>query len=229
MEAFMCGRFTITLEAADLQQDLGVAEMPGDWQPRYNVAPTQPVAAVVDAATRRAEWLKWGLIPSWAKDPSIGSRLINARSETIAEKPSFRSAFSKRRCLILADGFYEWKRQPDQKGLSQPYYFHRTDRKPFAFAGLWEIWKPAEGDFIRSCTIITCAANEVVSSVHERMPVILSGEQMWKWLEPGSPETLMGFLQPYPAKGMSAYAISKAVNDANRESPDLVKGLDLAQ
>ena len=222
----MCGRFTITLEAADLQQDLGVAEMPGDWLPRYNVAPTQAVAAVLDAGTRRGEWLRWGLIPSWAKDPTIGSRLINARSETITEKPSFRSAFTRRRCLILADGFYEWKRQPGQKGPTQPFYFRRADRKPFAFAGLWEIWKPADGDFIRSCTIITCAANAVVSPVHERMPVILSGDMMWKWLEPASPETLVGFLQPYPAQWMAAYPISKAVNDASRESPDLVKRID---
>ncbi len=221
----MCGRFTITLEAADLEQDLGVAEMPVDWQPRYNVAPTQPVAAVLDATSRRAEWLRWGLIPTWAKDPAIGSRLINARSETITEKPSFRSAFSRRRCLILADGFYEWKRQPDQKGPSQPFYFHRADRKPFAFAGLWETWKPPEGEVIRSCTIITCEANEVVSPIHDRMPVILSGGQMWQWLEPGTPETLTGFLKPYPAQWMATYPISRAVNDANRESPELTKSI----
>lgn len=224
----MCGRFTITLEASDLQQGLGVAEMPVDWQPRYNVAPTQPVAAVLDAGTRRAEWLRWGLIPSWAKDATIGSRLINARSETITEKPSFRSAFARRRCLILADGFYEWKRQADQKGPSQPYYFQRTDKKPFAFAGLWEIWKPPEGDFIRSCTIITCAANEVLAPVHDRMPVMLSGGLMWKWLEPSSAEELVGFLKPYPSEWMTSFPISRAVNDANRESPDLVKGLGQA-
>lgn len=222
----MCGRFTITLEAADLQQDLGIADMPADWQPRFNVAPTQSVAAVLDANTRRAEWLRWGLIPSWAKDPTIASSLINARSETVAEKPSFRQAFNRRRCLILADGFYEWKRAANQKGPSQPYYFQRIDKKAFVFAGLWETWKPPEGEPIRTCTIITCAANEIVSPVHERMPVMLSGESMWNWLEPSSPDSLKGILLPYPPDWMEGFPISRLVNNANRESPDMVKPLD---
>jgi putative SOS response-associated peptidase YedK len=222
----MCGRFTITLEAADLQQDLGITDMPSDWQPRFNVAPTQPVAAVLDANTRKAEWLRWGLIPSWAKDPTIASSLINARSETVAEKPSFRQAFNRRRCLILADGFYEWKRSANQKGPSQPYYFQRIDKKAFVFAGLWETWKPPEGEPIRTCTIITCAANEIVSPVHERMPVMLSGESMWNWIEFSSPDALKGILLPYPPDWMKAFPISRLVNNANKESPDMVKPLD---
>jgi len=222
----MCGRFTITLEAADLQQDLGITDMPLDWQPRFNVAPTQPVAAVLDANTRKAEWLRWGLIPSWAKDPTIASSLINARSETVAEKPSFRQAFNRRRCLILADGFYEWKRYASQKGHSQPYYFQRIDKKAFVFAGLWETWKPPEGEPIRTCTIITCAANEIVSPVHERMPVMLSGESMWNWIEFSSPDALKGILLPYPPDWMKAFPISRLVNNANKESPDMVKPLD---
>jgi len=222
----MCGRFTITLEAVELQQDLGIAAMPTDWQPRFNVAPTQPVAAVMDASSRRAEWLRWGLIPSWAKDPTIASRLINARSETVAEKPSFRQAFNRRRCLILADGFYEWKRSASQKGPSQPYYFQRIDKKPFAFAGLWETWKPPEGEIIRTCIIITCPANEIISPVHERMPVMVSGESMWNWLEPCSPDALMSILRPYPPDWMTAFPISRLVNNASMESPDMVKPLE---
>lgn len=219
----MCGRFTITLEAPDLQENLGIAEMPSDWMPRFNVAPTQPVAAVLDLQSRRAEWLRWGLIPSWAKDPSIGDRLINARAETLSEKPSFRQAFARRRCLILADGFYEWQRSPGQKGPSQPYHFHRIDKKPFAFAGLWETWKPPEGELIRSCTIITCAANEVVAPVHERMPVMLSGETFWKWLEPASLDNLKEFLKPYPAEWMAAVPISRLVNNVKLDSPEMVR------
>ncbi len=218
----MCGRFTITLEAPDLQENLGISEVPADWMPRYNVAPTQPVAAVVDLQTRRAEWLRWGLIPSWAKDPSIGDRLINARAETLSEKPSFRQAFARRRCLILADGFYEWQRKPDQKGPSQPFHIHRIDKKPFAFAGLWETWKAPEGDVIRSCTIITCAANEVVAPVHERMPVMLSGDALWQWLEPASVDHLQEMLKPYPAEWMTAVPISRLVNNVKLDSPELV-------
>ena len=219
----MCGRFTITLEAADLQLELGVSEVPADWLPRFNVAPTQPVGAVLDASARRVEWLRWGLIPSWAKDASIASKLINARSETLAEKPSFRQAFTKRRCLILADGFYEW--QKSAKGSSQPFYFQRIDKKPFAFAGLWEFWKSPEGEPVRSCTIITCAANPLVAPVHERMPVMLSGEAAWQWLEPASPEALAGFLRPYPPELMTVRPVSRLVNDATRDSPDLVRPL----
>jgi putative SOS response-associated peptidase YedK len=219
----MCGRFTITLEAADLQQNIGIAEVPADWQPRYNVAPTQPVAAVIDANTRRAEWLRWGLIPSWAKDAKIASQLINARSETLAEKPSFRQAYARRRCLILADGFYEWQRLPGQKGPSTPFYFQLAGKKPFGFAGLWETWKPPEGELVRSCTIITCAANEVVAPVHERMPVILTGEMFWKWLEPANIDVLNGFLKPYPADRMTAVPIGRLVNDVSLDTAELIK------
>ena len=219
----MCGRFTITLEAADIEEGLGVSEMPADWLPRYNVAPTQPVAAVIDAGSRRAEWLRWGLIPAWAKDPKIASQLINARSETLAEKPSFRQAYARRRCLILADGFFEWQRSPGQKGPSKPYYFQLTEKKPFAFAGLWETWKPPEGEPVRTCTIITCAANDVVAPIHERMPVILTGNLAWKWLEPAGIDVLNGFLKPYPAEEMTAIPISRLVNDANLDSVELIK------
>lgn len=219
----MCGRFTITLEALELQQELGLTSIPEDWKPRYNVAPTQMVAAVLDGKQRSAEWLRWGLIPSWAKDMEIGSRLINARAETLSEKPSFRTAFARRRCLILADGFYEWFRSPDRKGPSQPYHFKLADGKPFAFAGLWEIWRPGEGEPVRSCTIITTQANRIVQPVHDRMPVMLRGEAMWEWLAASDLATAQSFLQPFPTEQMMATPVSRAVNDANRDTPECLR------
>ena len=219
----MCGRYTITINADTVRQDLGLAEMPADYQPRYNVAPTQPVAVVADAEERKAEWMRWGLIPAWAKDPTIGSRLINARSETIHEKPSFKNAFAKRRCLVLADGFYEWQKGAGPKGRSQPYFFRRKDGSPFAFAGLWEFWRSPEGEEVRSCTIITCDANELVKPVHDRMPVMLSGDDLWLWLKQDRPGDLLGMLKPYPVDQMECYPVSAMVNRPEVETPELVR------
>jgi putative SOS response-associated peptidase YedK len=218
----MCGRFTLTVEAADLQEEFGLSSVPNDWQSRYNIAPSQPVLAITDGHERAAEWLRWGLIPTWAKDPSIANRLINARSETLAEKPSFRSALARRRCLILADGFFEWQHQADKRVLSQPYHFRRSDGRPFAFAGLWEIWRKPEGGEVRSCTIITCAANEMVAPVHDRMPVILSGDKAWAWLETRPLPELRSLLAPYPAQWMVANPVSRAVNDPSQDSRECI-------
>jgi putative SOS response-associated peptidase YedK len=223
----MCGRYTITIQVDSAREDLGIVEMPNDYSPRYNVAPTQPVAVLADAAGRKAEWMRWGLIPSWAKDESIGSRLINARSETLLEKPSFRNAFNKRRCLILADGFYEWQKGAGTKGRAQPYYFKREDGKPFAFAGLWEFWKSPEGEPVRSCTIITCPANACVAPVHERMPVMLSGDALWDWLENAPAEKLTGLLKPYPADAMTRYPVATLVNRPELDTPELIKAIAL--
>jgi putative SOS response-associated peptidase YedK len=197
--------------------------MPQDYTPRFNVAPTQPVAVLADAESKKAEWMRWGLIPSWAKDESIGSRLINARSETLLEKPSFRNAFNKRRCLVLADGFYEWQKGAGAKGRSQPYYFKRADGKPFAFAGLWEFWKSPEGEPVRSCTIITCAANACVAPVHERMPVMLSDQALWDWLDNVPAEKLTGLLKPYPPEAMTRYPVAALVNRPELDMPDLIQ------
>jgi putative SOS response-associated peptidase YedK len=166
--------------------------------------------------------MRWGLIPFWAKDPSIGSRMINARAETLTEKPAFKNAFNKRRCLILADGFYEWKKGAGPKGRSQPYLFKRADGKPFAFAGLWEFWRSPEGEEIRSCTIITTEANGLVQSVHERMPVMLNGDTGWQWIEEGQGGDLLNLLRPYPADAMTAYPVSAMVNRPELDIPDLV-------
>ena len=168
-------------------------------QPNYNVAPTQEVPAVVagnGGGERRLEMLRWGLIPSWADDPGIGARMINARSETVAEKPSFRPAFKERRCLIPADGFYEWQKT---NGGKQPHYIRMKNGRPFAFAGLWESWK-GDGNEIRSCTILTTNPNDIAGEIHNRMPVILPPEGYEVWLDPDVRETdqLLSLLAPYP-------------------------------
>ncbi len=218
----MCGRYTMTLNAEQAQSGYDLQSLPADWQPRYNVAPSQPVAVVTDAAMREAEWMRWGLIPSWAKDMLIGNRLINARAETLLEKPSFRAGVQKRRCLVLADGFYEWRKAAGKGGAAQPYYFRREDGAPFAFAGLWEVWRAPEGEEVRSCTIITCAANALVADVHERMPVMLSGDAMWDWLASGPAEQKMRLLQPYAPSAMTRFAVSALVNRPEVDRPELL-------
>lgn len=218
----MCGRFTLMLDAEDLQEEFGLAEVPTDFRPRYNIAPSQAVLVLADSTGRRAEWMRWGLVPSWAKDVSIGYKLINARSETVMEKPSFRSAFRSRRCLIFADGFYEWQKSAG-KGPSQPFHFTLAGGKLCAFAGLWETWRPPEGEEpLRSCTILTTAANELVAPVHERMPVILNREAAVNWLAASDPSALMGLLKPFPAENMRASAVSRRVNSPDADGPELV-------
>ena len=195
--------------------------------PRYNIAPTQEVAAVRQGEQgRELSMLKWGLVPSWAKDPGIGARMINARAESVADKPSFRSAFKRRRCLILADGFYEWKKTGAR--TKQPYYIFLRDRQPFAFAGLWEHWKGPDGGEMPSCTIITTGANELLSELHDRMPVILGEEEYDRWLDPkfDDAETLKSLLGPYAALDMTCYPVSTIVNNARNETPECVERLD---
>jgi putative SOS response-associated peptidase YedK len=219
----MCGRFILTLEAPELEKELGIKEIPPDWRPRYNIAPTQPVAVVTDPEARQIEFMRWGLIPSWAKDPSIGSKLINARAETVREKPSFRKAFQERRCLILADGFYEWQRGASAHGGSVPFAFRRKDGKPFAFAGLWEVWKQPDGEWLRTCTIITCAANDLVKPVHERMPVMLANSTAWDWLITNSQGELEALLKPFPVEDMVSYQVSSKVNRPEPDTPDILQ------
>ena len=217
----MCGRFTLSLDADELQEELALGAVPREMHPRYNVAPTQPVAAVVDGATRDVVMLHWGLVPAWAKDPAIGNKLINARCETLAEKPSFRTAFARRRCLIITTGFYEWDKLGGKK---QPYFINLASNKPFMFAGLWETWHSPEGAPLNSCTIITCAANELVGKLHERMPVIISPDQQARWLAPkGQIADLQMLLKPYPADAMAMYPVSPAVNSPAFDSPDCLK------
>lgn len=218
----MCGRFTITLDPEDLQEELDLGDFPADFAARYNVAPTQPIAVTRDSVSHAVEWMRWGLIPFWAKDMSIGVRMINARSETLVEKPSFRDAFARRRCLILADGFYEWEKLGG-KGPSIPHYFRLANNKPFFFAGLWDTWKDSEGKPLNTCTIITCAANELIGQIHERMPVIFTAAAAWDWLKLSETSELQKMLLPYPADKMSGYVVSTAVNSPALDSAELVR------
>jgi putative SOS response-associated peptidase YedK len=216
----MCGRFTLAIEPEELQAEFQIPDLPAEWRQRYNIAPTQPVAVILDPVKRNIEFLHWGLVPGWAKDVSIGTRLINARAESLTEKPSFRTAFAKRRCLILTDGYFEWKKNP--KGPSTPYWFTLKSEKPFAFAGLWETWRNPEGSELKSCTIITCAPNEIAIPVHDRMPVMLPREKYWLWLNETNPEVLKSFLVPFPSELMKATQVGRVVNSAQMDSPECI-------
>jgi putative SOS response-associated peptidase YedK len=223
----MCGRFTLTIDPTALQEAFPWAVIPGDLPPRYNIAPSQPVAVIPNTGDNALSMYKWGLIPSWSKDPSIGERMINARAESLAEKLSFRNAYRRRRCLILSDGFYEWKQNPDLKS-KQPMYINMKNGSPFAFAGLWEVWHAPDGSEIRSCTIITTQPNSLLETIHNRMPVILPPDAYQEWLvtEDRQPSQLDRLLVPYPAAEMTAFPVSKLVNRPEVETPELVKPLD---
>lgn len=219
----MCGRFTLTLNSSQIQAAFPELIVPDGIEPRYNIAPSQPVAVVPNDGQNRLDFFVWGLIPSWAKDPTIGNRLINARAETLAEKPSFRSAFRRRRCLVISDGFYEWRQEPGRKAKT-PIYIQLQDGRPFAFAGLWENWNSPDGSNILSCAIITTEPNSLMSSIHNRMPVILPHENFDAWLDPAEqdPARLNQLLAPYPSEVMQAHPVSMLVNSPANESPDCV-------
>lgn len=220
----MCGRFTLALDLEGLRQSFPWLALPErDLRPRYNIAPTQPVAVVANNHPQQLDFFVWGLIPPWAKDPTIGSRLINARAETLAEKPAFRNAYRRRRCLILADGFYEWRKEAGTAHKT-PMYIRLKSGEPFAFAGLWEVWNSPLGDVVLSCTIITTAANDLVATIHDRMPVILPREAYDRWLDPAEqrPTELAPLLKPYPAEEMEAYAVSTQVNNSAYDGPECI-------
>lgn len=219
----MCGRFALTVDPANLQDAFPEFTFPGQLAPRFNIAPTQPVLVIPNDGTGRADFFVWGLIPSWAKDPSIGARMINARAETLAEKPSFRSAYRYRRCLILADGLFEWQAQVGSKA-KVPHYIRLKSGRPFAFAGLWEDWHAPDGSQVKSATIITTQPNELIARLHNRMPVILPPDTYARWLEPAprQPADLQGLLAPYPAEAMSAYPVSTLVNSPANDRPECI-------
>jgi putative SOS response-associated peptidase YedK len=220
----MCGRFTLTVDAESIQMFFPwLKDIPPQIVPRYNIAPTQPIAVVPHSEPGAITHMVWGLIPFWAKDPKIGSRMINARAETLAEKPSFKNAFKRRRCLILADGFYEWVKQPGEKAKT-PYFIHLENGNPFAFAGLWEEWQSPEGSQLQSATIITTEPNDLVAPLHNRMPVILPEDRYRDWLTPEeiNPADLQPLLKPYPSDGMEAYPVSKLVNSPANDRPEAI-------
>ena len=219
----MCGRFTLTINPAEAQETFSSFSFPQQFAPRFNIAPTQPVLVIPNDDQNTADFFIWGLIPMWAKDPGIGSRMINARAETLEEKPAFRSSLKYKRCLILADGFYEWKGAEGKK-VKTPFFIHMKDRKPFAFAGLWDSWNSPDGSLVKSCTIITTEPNELTGIIHNRMPVILHPRDYAKWLKPShqTPDQLKPLLKPFAADLMDAYPVSTLVNTPANDRPELV-------
>jgi putative SOS response-associated peptidase YedK len=229
MEAEMCGRFTLTVSPEELQAAFPNFDIPGDIPPSYNIAPTQPIPVIPNDGENRLDFFRWGLIPSWTKADQVGKyNLINARSETAAEKASFKASYRRRRCLILADGFYEWSKSNSGKGKT-PYYFTLKDQSPFAFAGLWDVWYSPEGDPLKSAAILTTDPNQVVKPIHQRMPVILHPDDYQTWLDPkeGGPEKFQPLLEPYSPDDMQTYPVSTYVNSPQNNSPQCIQASTL--
>jgi putative SOS response-associated peptidase YedK len=222
----MCGRVTIQTPAADIAREFALVGVRAAIErPRYNLAPTQLMPVVINDGTRMLDAYRWGLIPSWAKEASIANKLINARGETVAEKPSFRSALKRRRCLVLVDGWFEWKQSTKPK---TPYYFRRKDSHPMAFAGLWEEWTaPDTGEVLRTCTLITTGPNALMAPIHDRMPVILPPEAREQWLSPEPQESaaLLPLLVPYAGDELEAYEVARVVNSPVNDVPACIERL----
>jgi len=231
-EVLMCGRFALTVDPADLQEAFPEFTFPVKGAPRYNIAPSQPILAVPNDGTNKADFFIWGLIPSWAtpalaggarENPSIGSRMINARAETLAEKPAFRSAYKYHRCLIFTDGFYEWQARPGSKS-KVPHFIRLKSGAPFAFAGLWKHWQAADGSEVLTATIITTEPNELMASIHNRMPVILRHDTYTQWIDSAAqnPNRLQNLLQPFPAGEMELHPVSMLVNSPSNDRAECV-------
>lgn len=218
----MCGRYTLLAEEVDILREFGISHPLDDYEPRFNIAPGQKVLAIIHSGKeKRAGMMYWGLVPSWAKDPKIGYKMINARSETAHEKPSFQSLLSRKRCLIIADSFYEWMK--DEKG-KRPFRIAPEGRELFAFAGLWDHWKKEEEERF-TCTILTKEANDFMKDYHDRMPVILNNDQQEKWIQPvkWSKEQGQDFLKNVRGEALEAYEVSSFVNSAKNAGPECIK------
>jgi putative SOS response-associated peptidase YedK len=220
----MCGRFTLKTPVETLAEVFELPKVP-ELPPRFNIAPSEAIAAVRMAGQdiqRELALLRWGLVPPWADDPKVGSRMINARSETVATSGAFRSAFRRRRCLVLADGFYEWQRQERRK---QPFYIKMQDDSPFAFAGLWEVWEGKDGTVLETCTVLTTEPSALMNPIHNRMPVILEPANYALWLDPEmhDSEPLKALLRPYPEEKMTAYPVSQLVNSPANDIPECLE------
>jgi putative SOS response-associated peptidase YedK len=216
----MCGRFALTVDPNQLQTAFQLAALPVS-EPRYNIAPTQYIPVITNDSPNELTLLKWGLIPSWSKDPSSASKMINARSETAPDKPAFRAAFKRRRCIIPASGFFEWQARENGK---TPMFIHLKSAPVFGFAGLWEIWHSPQGDEIRTFTILTTDANAFMQPIHDRMPVILQPHDYARWLQTGDApiEPLRALMRPYDPGDMTAYEVSKLVNRPVADVPDVI-------
>ncbi|MCD7035829.1 SOS response-associated peptidase [Metabacillus sp. GX 13764] len=219
----MCGRYSL-FEDLNVLEEMFEFEYEGEIVPRYNIAPSQKILAIIgESGKRKGREFRWGLIPPWSKDIKIGYKMINARSETIAEKPSFKKPFESKRCLIPCTGYYEWKKEESGK---QPYFFYLSSKEPFAFAGLYDVWKNKE-ETIVSCTILTCSANEKAQDVHDRMPVILKKKDQEAWLSSKSaPADLQELFKPYPSKEMDKAAVSQLVNSPKNETAEILAPLN---
>ncbi|NBJ14062.1 MAG: SOS response-associated peptidase [Dehalobacter sp. 4CP] len=220
----MCGRFILTLTFEEVAEILNIKDEI-DWKPRYNIAPVQQVPVVVNDGANHLKLFQWGLVPSWSKDSSIGNKMINARAETVDTKPSFRHSFQRQRCMILTDGFYEWKREEKKK---TPYRFMLADRTLFGFAGIWDSWMNPEGKTISSCAIITTEANELMAPIHNRMPVILDKEKEEVWLDASLSDSIVlkSLLVSYDAKKMNFYEVSSKVNSTKYDSIECIQPAD---
>ncbi|MDP1419486.1 SOS response-associated peptidase [Peribacillus simplex] len=220
----MCGRFTLFTDIEEIKERFDIqGSFDGEYQFSYNIAPSQSVLSVInDGARNRLGYLRWGLIPFWAKDEKEGYKMINARAETIAEKASFKNAYKKKRCLIIADSFYEWKKTPERK---IPMRIKLKNHAPFGMAGLWESWKSSEGISIYSCSVITTVPNELMTSIHDRMPVILKPEDEKDWLNPSinDPAYLQQYLKSFDSEQMEAFEVSTDVNSTKNNSPNLIQ------
>jgi putative SOS response-associated peptidase YedK len=220
----MCGRYSL-LDYIKLAHGLPIKDKSYRFTARYNIAPSQEVPVIVNDDGLLIKNMRWGLIPSWAKEESIGYKMINARAETVATKPSFRKAFKNQRCLVPTDGFYEWKQE---NGKKTPYRILMKDEATFTFAGLWDQWKKPDGSLLQSFTIITTAANETLKALHDRMPVILGSAEALQWLDPNTPgEILSSLLKPYPDDMMKFYEVSKMVNSPKNDREDILKPINV--
>lgn len=223
----MCGRYTQTNEIAVLVKRFGIATANLIIKKRFNIAPGQDAPVIINDNGRILKLMRWGLVPFWAKDEKIGYKMINARAETVAVKPGYKNSLKRKRCLIPADGFFEWRKEPDRK-LKVPMRFCLNDGQMFAFAGLWDSWKSTDGHEVETFTIITTAANELLSRFHQRMPVILTKEDEESWLNPENeePRDLIPLLKAFPAGEMHCYDVSTIINSPKNDSPDCIKPLD---
>lgn len=227
----MCGRYRLSRGKEALANHFGVDPDDIDWEPRYNIAPTQQVLVIRPdrkQPIRHASTMRWGLIPHWATDPAIGVQTINARSETIATKPAFRESIQKRRCLVPADGFYEWKRSTRVK---QPFCFEVRSGELFAFAGLWDRWRSSEGNLVESCTIVTTTPNRLLADIHSRMPVILSPADYDLWLDPGMTNVAaaLDMLKPHDASVMNRFPVSTRVNAVANDDAECSLRISISQ
>ncbi|MCX6268808.1 MAG: SOS response-associated peptidase [Bacteroidetes bacterium] len=222
----MCGRYSFAMEDALILERFGIRVRTAIYKARYNCSPTQNLAVIANDAPDTLKFFRWGLIPSWSKDPAGGSKLINARAETLAEKPSFKNAFRNRRCLVPATGFYEWKRDHHKdiaRNISRPFHIGMKNGDPFCFAGLWDRWVSGEGEIMHSFTIITTSPNKLMEPIHDRMPVILHREDEQRWISSQmESSSLADLLKPYPAEMMEAWPVSTLVNSPKNDGPEII-------